>query len=61
MSDEIKKIVKEISETFKKMNRDADNAAKKANLFDKNLGDKIKKASEKTQEVIRHIDERIGK
>lgn len=58
MSNESKKIVKEVQETFKKIVREAGDAAKKVHHLDKGLSEKIRKAGEQGNEVVKHIEER---
>jgi hypothetical protein len=53
-----KEIVKEVSETFKRIVREAGDAAKKADTFDKSLGEKIRKVGESGGQVVKHIEER---
>lgn len=61
MSDGNKKIVKEVGETFKRIVREADDAARKVGGFDKDLGNKLRKAGEQGKEIVRHIEERTEK
>lgn len=61
MSGESKKTVQEISETFKRIVREAGDAAKKASSLDADLSKKIHRVREEGQEVVKHISERSEK
>lgn len=56
-----KKEVSEITETFKKIQQQADDAGKKAAGFDKELSTKIYRTKEGAEQVIKHIQERQEK
>lgn len=61
MSDQSKKTVQEIQETFKRLTQQADDASKRANtLGDKDLSTKIQKVKEGSSEVVKHIEKRIN-
>ena len=61
MSAETKKTVKEVKETFKRIQKEAGDAAKKVGGFDGDLARKIHKISEGSGEVVKHIEERSEK
>lgn len=60
MSAETKQTIKEINETFKKVDQIAESFKKKTDGFDKELSIKIKKAQENAREITTHIEKRIG-
>lgn len=60
MSDK-KQTVKEIQETFKRIVREADDAGRKAGGIDADLAGKVKRVKEGSGEVVKHIEERLGK
>ena len=61
MSENAKKTVKEVQETFKRIVREADDAVKRAAPLDKDLASKIHRVKEGSSEVVKHIEERVGK
>ena len=61
MSEQTKKTVQEIKESFKRIVEQADGAGKKAAGLDRDLANKIRKVQETSVEVVKHIEERSGK
>ena len=60
MSGETKKQMNEVHETIKRIKTAADDAVKKVEKLDRNLGDKLKKISVQADEASKHITERSG-
>lgn len=59
MSNANKETVKKVNETFKRIQREADDASKKVSGFDKDLATKIQRVKEGSGEVVRHVEKRL--
>lgn len=61
MSEQSKQTVKEIEQTFRRLNQEVDDVSRRADkLGDKQLSTKIQKVKENSFEVVKHIIERTG-
>lgn len=61
MSEQSKKSIGEIKETFRRLSQDADGAGQKAApLGDRELSTKIQKVREGAAEIVKHIEKRTG-
>lgn len=61
MSADTKKMAEQVKETFKRISRTADEAAKMVQTFDKDLATKIRRVGENAGEVSKHVEERSGR
>lgn len=57
MSEQSREKANEIKRYFKEVSQEAEHIQK--TFPDKSLGDKLKKVQESSQEVVRHIEEKI--